>query len=275
MIPMIDDYLMYFLVEKLTWLKKHPSIIDKLFSTCRRETAKKLKDFIVNEKLRVVIGFPRDVNALPAYVITLAPEEEQPISLGDDVGFYETFGLGDEELLDPTAEEIAERKTLQYLNSTLMNSNYRIECWSDNGDMTMYLYTILKWCLWSSRVDMLKLGWADISLSGTDFEPIPDYLPCFVYRRAVQINLKYENLYYQDFDRLDKILDVLDNPANYYVSEQGDVCKKETHEIVIPMNYVFKLQAHYYRETGEHLGDITSVTGPTREILYKFVDDII
>ena len=163
MIPLIDDYLQLFIAEKLKFLKEHPTIIDHIFHTGKRETLTKLRDFIENKKIKVVIGYPKDQNSLPCYVITLAPESEQPVGLGDNSETFDDYDLG---LGDTNEQQAAEEKLVEFLASTYMNSNYRIECWSDNGDLTSYMYVILKWCLWSSRQQMFDLGQA-LSLNQT------------------------------------------------------------------------------------------------------------
>lgn len=252
MIPLIDDYIQFFIVEKLAWLKKHPVVIDHIFNTGKRETLNKLKDFIINKKVKVVIGYPKDQTSLPAYVITLAPEQEQPIGLGDDGEYYSGYELGLGEDAD-NWEKSAESKLSEFLAGTYMNATYRIECWSDNGDLTSYMYIILKWCLWTSRQQMLSLGWVNIKLSGSDLEPVPDYMPVFIYRRASQINLMYENLYYEEINNLSIYTDILEHPKDYDNDSDGNVIKIETGEIVIPAKYAWILRAHYYDDNTEEV----------------------
>lgn len=268
MIPLVDDYLQLFIAEKLKWLKEHPIIIDHIFLTGRRDTVEKLKDFLINRKVKVIIGYPREQTSLPAYVITLAPEQEQPIGLGDDSEYYSGYdlGLGDESDSEENPVEDAERKLSEFIAGTYMNSNYRIECWSDNGDLTSYMYIILKWCLWSSKQQMLNLGWVNIKLSGTDLEPVPDYFPIFIYRRALQVNLMYENLFYEDLESLDQYVDIIENPDDYNKNEDGDVVDDEGN-IVIPAKFAWILKAHYYlAETGEEFY--------TREYKSNFPDEL-
>lgn len=244
MMPLVDDYLQMFIVEKLRWLREHPIVIEHIFHTGRRETLSKLKEFILKRKVRVVIGYPKEQNSLPAYVITLAPEQEQPIGLGDDTGYYIGYDLGIEDT-DEDYLQRAEQEVSDYITGTFMNSNYRIECWSDNGDLTSYMYVILKWCLWSSRHQMLDMGWVNITLNGTDLEPVPDYFPMFIYRRSLQINLTYENLYY---DRInEKYIDILEHPEDYHSDEKQNVVDKDDN-IVIPAEYLWIIKQHFYNE---------------------------
>lgn len=245
MIPLIDDYLQLFIADKLKFLKDNPAILDHIFSTGKRETLRKLKDFVINNKLRVIIGYPQQATHLPAYVITLAPENEQPIGLGDNYNTYldEDLGIG-ADTQSPIAKE-AEKEMRQFIAAVYMNSNYRIECWSDNGDLTAYMYVILKWCLWSNRQKMLALNWVNISLSGMDLEPAPDYMPIFIYRRALQINLMYENLYYEDIYKLKDISDIIKNPDEYEKDKDGNIKDKDGN-IIIPAKWVWVINAHFY-----------------------------
>ena len=247
MIPLVDDYLQLFIVEKLRWLKEHTVVIDHIFSTGKRETLTNLKNFIENRKIRVLLGYPREAASLPCYVITLAPEQEQPIGLGDDFGCVEFDELG----FDSEDEEQVQIQALEqvkgYLSNTYMNSNYRIECWSDNGDLTSYMYILLKWCLWTSRQQMLNLGWGNIKMSGTDLEPVPDYMSLFVYRRSAQLSLMYENLYYEHIEELEKYLDVITNPDNYTKDEQGNIVNGDN-EVVVSQETLFILRPHYHQE---------------------------
>lgn len=234
MIPLIDDFLQKFLVTKLRYLKANPSMIGMIFQTGQRESLSKLTQFITTQKIRVVIGYPRDQSSLPAYVITLAPEQEQPSGLGDNVNTYgPALGMGEE------PDDIAQEYLDDFVASTMMNANYRIECWSDNGDLTSYMYIVLKWCLWSSRKEMLALGWNNIRLDGTDLEPVPDYMPIFVYRRSVSISVTYDALYHEDVNSIAKFLDVVAHPELYDRSEDGSVIVKETGEVVIPAHYTW------------------------------------
>ena len=241
MIPIVDDYLQLFIAEKLKWLKNHPQVIDMLFYTGKRETLTKLREFITKQKIKVLIGYPKDQASLPCYVITLAPEDEQYIGLGDEGEYYGDidFGLGETDVEKTIAQNL-----YSDLLGSYMNSNYRIECWSENGDLTAYMYSILKWCLLSSRQEMIDLGWVNIKLSGTDLEPVPDYIPLFVYRRAAQVNLMYENLYFEDLDNIDKYLKIVNDP-NYSQDEDGNIIDQEGN-VVISSRLALILRSHYY-----------------------------
>ena len=176
--------------------------------------------------------------------------------------------MGIEEEDDSEMEQEVKRELSSYLADTFMNGTYRIECWSDNGDLTAYMYIILKWCLWSSKQQMLDLGWINPTLSGTDLEPVPDYMPVFIYRRAAQLTVIYDSLYYENIDEIGKYFDVLDNPDDYKEDEDGNIIGPDG-EIIIPGKYKWVLTAHYYMKS---LGDNG---GEDSEIYYSHTTTIL
>lgn len=187
MIPLIDAYLREVIQDRLNFLKSNPQFIEEIFGTLgTKTTLKSFKDFIINKDIKVLIGFPREPQSLPCYSIAVAGEQESPLGLGDNIDDYEEE-WDDDDL-----------STQYVIDGIDMDSMYRIECWSDNGDLTSYLYTILKYCLLSSRAKMLKDGFKLPKLTGTDLEPVPDYIPVFVYRRALVISFRFENTFFDD-----------------------------------------------------------------------------
>lgn len=69
----------------------------------------------------------------------------------------------------------------------MYDANFRIEIWTQNGDLTVELYHLTKWALLGSRDELVyDKGLVRQTLSGSDFEPVTSYFPEFVYRRALQ-----------------------------------------------------------------------------------------
>lgn len=259
MIPIVDDFIQAMIVSKLRFLKAHPKLVEYIFQTSNQETIKRLQTMLATQQLRVVIGFPREQSSLPAYVITLAPEQEQPSGLGDNINTYGMDEIGEE------PEEIAQLYLDDYIASTFMNATYRIECWSDNGDLTAYMYAILKWCLWTSRLDMLKMGWNNIRIDGTDLEPVPDYMPVFVYRRAAQLSLIYDNLYQENLEQLLLYLDIVTHPTNYSRDVDGNIIDKDG-KVVIPAKRAIVLNTYVY---SRHYSTADGSTYDTSAELYS------
>lgn len=187
MIPLVDSYLRDLIRSKLDFIKDHPELLDRLFGNlASRETLKAFKEFVMTRNLKVLLGFPREPQSLPCFPITLAGEQEIPIGLGDNIDDYED----DEIDVDDITSQYA-------LAGIYVKATFRLECWSDNGDLTTYMYTLLKWCILSARHQMLDKGLVDISISAGDLEPVPDYFPAFVYRRSLMVTFNYENLFFE------------------------------------------------------------------------------
>lgn len=113
-------------------------------------------------------------------VITL--DEESGVKFGDTVSVsYEHKQVGTE------------------VYGSFFNTQYRIETWTNNGDLTVMLYHLLKWIVLSSRGYLEEQGLSVQTLGGIDFEPLPEYLPELVYRRALTFECLTENTFEQDF----------------------------------------------------------------------------
>lgn len=240
MIPIIDDYLQALILKRLRFLKDNLILIDYIFQSSRPETIQRLKDLLTIQKIKVMIGFPREPTSLPAYVITLAPEQEQPSGLGDNLYMYDDEDEEEDDVLT-TANTYFDK----FIASTFMNATYRIECWSDNGDLTAYMYSILKWCLWTCRKDMLEMGWNNIIVSGSDLEPVPDYMPVFIYRRASQISLTYDAKYHETLDSLENFLKILSNPEVYIKDIDGNILDKDGN-IILSKNTKINVDSNSY-----------------------------
>lgn len=201
MIPILDIYLKNLVSKKVEWIKQHPDMIPRIFGTLGlKTTLPAFTDFVVKRDIKTLLGFPREPQSLPCYVITLASEQEFPIGLGDDIDDFE-------EPYDETDIETQYVKCGVYFNQT-----FRIECWSDNGDLTAYMYILLKWCILSAREEMLANGMVEPTTSGGDLEPVPDYFPMFVFRRALTISFKYENEFFAN------TVPIGDDPAQLPIS---------------------------------------------------------
>ena len=88
---------------------------------------------------------------------------------------------------------------------SMFNINYRIECWSDNGDLTVYMYHIIKYIIIQTRKKLEMHGLTKGNLSGGDLEPIPEYFPNFIYRRTLIFGALVDNTIESEFDVLQSV----------------------------------------------------------------------
>lgn len=189
MIPLIEDYLKSCLAARLNWMKENPEQIPKIFGVLgKRSSLKNLQEYIKKTDFKILTGFPKDPSYMPCYVITLAGESEVSAGLGD--------------CIDEDIEEYEDDEVAFEIDTVYMKANYRLEVWSDNSDLAVYMYILAKWAMLVSRHDMLQNGLITPEVSGGDLEPAPDYFPQFVYRKAVMISFMYENEFYEDENEL-------------------------------------------------------------------------
>lgn len=88
---------------------------------------------------------------------------------------------------------------------SIFSTQYRIETWTNNGDLTVMLYHLLKWILLTSRDLFEQDGFQLQTLGGMDFEPAPEYFPEFVYRRALTFECLTEYSYEVDYSFIESI----------------------------------------------------------------------
>lgn len=173
--------------NKLNDLRNNPSELDEIFSGLDDSTKNEIKAYVLNNSIRVVRGFPREPSALPSYVIVLGSEREEIEALGSYIGDYEELN--------------------EEMYGTLCVAQYRIEAWSNNGDLTVLLYQLLKWIILSSRDSLENAGLTRQSISGTDFEPVPLQYPELIYRRALILEVTYEVRWNAPYTRIERIID--------------------------------------------------------------------
>ncbi|MDP4224900.1 MAG: hypothetical protein Q8910_00825 [Bacteroidota bacterium] len=159
MINIIEDTLSQLIDTKLKYLSANPSFISAILNIDSTK-ASRLTQYLQTTPIKIIRGFPRTQAELPGICILLSNEEETQESLGN-VSFDETQ------------------------TETIYSSDYRLEIWTENGDLTVQLYHLLKWCILSGRDDLANVGMFNQRIGGTDFEPAPEYFPIFVYRRAL------------------------------------------------------------------------------------------
>ena len=204
MMPLVEDFLKSCLEQRILWLKKNPNEVTKIFGVLgKRSSMNNFKSYLQNTDFKVLLGYPREATQLPCFVITLSGEREIASGLGDSI---------DEDLNEDTEDDYGDFS----INVSWMESNYRIEAWTDNADLAVYMYIVAKWAMLVSRHSMLEYGFVNPNVSGADLEPAPDYLPLFIYRRALMISFQYENHFYETEKELGTWDNVVVESHGYY-----------------------------------------------------------
>jgi len=163
MLSIIEDALSRVIESKLLYLRNNTALIPKILNIDPIRLAR-ISQYLQKTPIKIIRGFPRTPTDLPCICILLSNDDETQ------------DGLGDIEIDMDTEDELLE---------IMYSSSYRAEVWSDNGDLTVELYHLLKWALLAGRNELIRQGLFNQKLGGTDFEPAPEYFPIFVYRRAL------------------------------------------------------------------------------------------
>jgi hypothetical protein len=124
-------------------------------------------------------GFARSDDEFPLFAIVLVNEHESETVLGDDGGIVE-----DPE--DPLYG--ADIKT------SFWEHNYNILVYSDHPDVTLYWYEVAKSII--LEAGFYDVGIYDLTLSGGDIEPSPEYIPTHLFMRylSVKVNREFKRI---------------------------------------------------------------------------------
>lgn len=197
MIQMVDLFVKSRIKKVIQYLGKHTEIIDDYFKYADKKTHDSIKKFIKEYAINVTSSYPREEIYLPSIVVLVESEQEVPYGLAS--GIDENYiGLDDNYLNWDGKQAIQENIQMQ--------TSIRCEIWSDNATITSFLYAITKFALLATRKEFEEENIILSSLSGGDLEPIPDYVPFFVYRRALVLACEYTSSYYR-FDEFAGFMD--------------------------------------------------------------------
>lgn len=80
---------------------------------------------------------------------------------------------------------------------SIFTSNYMVQVWTQNGDLTVWLYHLLKWMFQLDRNYLTSQGFLTIHYGGGEFEPYnfnasDSTYPAMVYRRAFTLDFRTE-----------------------------------------------------------------------------------
>jgi hypothetical protein len=133
-----------------------------------------------------LVSISQVVNRTQGYTVDPATYE----IANPDIGLVEFYGEGvlkDDEIYITYEYTQSSTEATEVLYTTTI----RAEVWANNADLTVELYHLCKWALVSGRWSLEEQGIIKQQLSGTDFEPAPNFIPEFVYRRALALNCQF------------------------------------------------------------------------------------
>ncbi|MGC8363007.1 hypothetical protein ACSHUI_00835 [Bacillus subtilis] len=123
----------------------------------------------------------------------------------EDETHFSGFSVVDEVkgIIDVTALDVSIYDTLEVAVKpktggfesfgSMFTTTLNVETWTTNGDLTICMYTILKYILLAAKDEMYKQGFIDVKLAGGDLQFNPEYSPERVYSRMTTITFKLES----------------------------------------------------------------------------------
>lgn len=116
---------------------------------------------------------------------------------GEDITEICSLDYGTPNLCVVNGSQLKEGQTISvefsYINTiessieVMYELNYRVEVWTQNGDLTVELYHLVKAIFLSGRPWLIEKGLIRQRLGGSDFQPAPSFFPEFVYRRSMTL----------------------------------------------------------------------------------------
>jgi hypothetical protein len=153
------------------------TLIDTLFEDLSENSRTNLKDWIVNNDIQVILGYPRAMPDIPCWSIAMAGETKLATPLGEL--FSHSF--------DAVAGETNEQ-------GDIVQKNYQVSTVTQDPDLTLILATILGHILKSMRQDLALDGFYQMQVAQTDAENLQvNFLPNYLYIRTTMVSVVVED----------------------------------------------------------------------------------
>lgn len=149
-----------------------PLLLERVYGNVTPALRADLERWLAEHDVPIVMGFPRDEQVTPCWVVLVNPEDLSGTYVGDayasEVGPYGEHLLG----------------TAQRWSCTIGILTY-----SENADLTRWLYDLAKWGLASRRQQLAALFPHGQRMSGRDLDPVRlgDGGGRLTYRRALTL----------------------------------------------------------------------------------------
>jgi len=177
---MIERYLFTALKDGVAYVTAHPEILDALFRDYYEleiTEVEAIKRIWAEQPINIIHGYPRVDGKFPQASIVLSSENEAQTYLGDVAGQVDEPG-------DPA--DGAD------LRSAIWQHQYAIMVVTENPDLTLYYYQILKSVLLAAASYFITQGMFAMQVGGQDLVPDPAYLPEHLWVRQITFGCQSE-----------------------------------------------------------------------------------
>jgi hypothetical protein len=152
----------------LTWMKQNLNRVEDLMSGYDDEDVRNVRTMLGSRDVQVVQGFPRANTSYPCICIVLMQEVEETF-IGDEIGVAPISDSGG-----------------GVVQGKLWNATHLLLCCSDNADLTVVLYQLLKLMMLRYNDEMQRVL-HEITYEGGDLQPDNQYIPDHIYTRGLSI----------------------------------------------------------------------------------------
>jgi hypothetical protein len=183
---MIQRFLFLALTDGIAQIQADPTLLEQLFEDLYEldpDEVEGIKTVFAAKPPKVIHGYsPRDVDP-PMYSIVLKGEQETETFLNNDA---------------PQVTDVESPDFGADVKTSIWQHNYLVFTYSEHPDVTGYYYEIAKSILLASTDFFADRDLFDISLSGQDLAPDPNYLPEHLFARALSFQCE------RQFTRVDR-----------------------------------------------------------------------
>lgn len=174
---MIQRFIFTALKQGVQAITDNPDLLEIVFENYELAEAevKSIKTHWIANPPGVRHGFARSDDQFPLFALVLVNEHEAETVIGDDGGMIE-------ERDDPDFGAD--------IRTSFWEHNYRIMTYTDHPDVTQYYYEVAKSIILEARLD--DVGIYDLSLSGGDVMPDPNYIPAHLFVRNLDVKVDRE-----------------------------------------------------------------------------------
>jgi hypothetical protein len=196
------------LQQGILWLKQNLLRIDNMMSGYSLADIASIRSYIQTHDITIVQGWPRENTPFPCIAIILMQEGETPY-------IDEAIGMVDDE----TQSGI--------ISGRLWNAEHLLMVVSDNADLTVTLYQLLKLTLQRFN-ESLNEYLHEIAFDGGDIQPQLNFLPDHLYTRGMSIRASYFDSVIQEFSPV-KVSRVLFNLYPEGTAPEGEGMEDPTY----------------------------------------------
>lgn len=145
--------------------------------------AAKIRDYFQRLPPTVIHGYPREDSKFPLVAVILGAEGETDLFLDNTGGVLdadEAARLGEEDLEGG------------FIRTSGYDAEYMIMVVTDQPDITLSYYQIVKDIFTRQRDDLIKNGALGMRFSGNDMHPSDMYMPAYMFVRKFNVTVRYE-----------------------------------------------------------------------------------